>query len=207
MIFLATLILREMINSPRYFFYCGSAAYFEVANFIIASFELVDAPDVFLYLIVNGWPYQKEKVNQRIEQSTKSSFIKTFSGVSNQEYSRLLFHATGLLIPLRSNVQDTARFPNKIGEYVASGNPMVTTRVGEIAHYFEDNVSAFIAEEYQEGSFAQKMQQLIDHPHEAKAVGIQGRQVGHREFDYKTNGEKMLNFLYQVLGRRKLQKQ
>lgn len=199
--------LEENSDSPHYFLYCGSAAYFEVANFIIASFELVEAPGVFLYLIVNGWPYQKEKINQRIEQSTKSNFIKTFSGVSNKEYSQLLFHAEGLLIPLRPTVQDTARFPNKIGEYVASGNPMVTTHIGEIGHYFEDGVSAFIAEEYEEAGFAQKMQQIIDHPHEAKAIGIQGQHIGHREFDYKTNGEKMISFLHQILGSRKLQKQ
>ena len=199
--------LDEEGSSPRYFLYCGSAAYFEVANFIIASFEMVDAPDVSLYLIINGWPHQKEKINQRIEKSTKSALIKTYSGVSNKDYSRLLFHAAGLLIPLRPNIQDTARFPNKIGEYVASGNPMVTTRVGEIAHYFEDSVSAFVAETYEEASFADKMQYLIDHPHEAKAVGIQGQQVGHQEFDYRANGKKLLSFFHQILGSRKLHKQ
>ena len=190
---------------PRYLLYCGSAAYYEVANFIIASFELLErTPNIFLYLVVNGWPQQMEKVNRRINQSNKSDLIRTFSNVSNEDYSLLLFQAEGLLIPLRPNIQDTARFPNKVGEYVASGNPMVTTKVGEIAHYFEDGVSAFIADDYEEKSFAQKIQTLIDHPEQARAIGKGGQQAGHREFDYKVNGEKMLAFLNRFSGNKSL---
>ena len=188
-------------TTPRYLLYCGSAAYYEVANFIIESFELLkEVPDVYLYLIINGWPHEKEKVSSRIVQSVKAPFIKMFSDVASADYSRLLFQAEGLLIPLRPNIQDAARFPNKIGEYVASGNPMVSTRVGEVAHYFKDKVSAFIAEDYTEKSFAQKMQYLLDHPEEAQAVGKEGQAVGRREFDYKVNGQKLLDFLHQRMN-------
>ena len=187
-------------EGPRYLLYCGSAAYYEVANFIIASFErLANAPDVFLYLIINGWPQQIAKVSQRIAQSPKSNQIKTFSKVSNEDYSRLLFQAEGLLIPLRPSVQDIARFPNKVGEYVASGNPMVATQVGEIAHYFKDNKSAFLADHYDEESFSQKMQELIANPEHARAVGQAGKQLGHQEFDYQTSGKKLLAFLHQII--------
>lgn len=192
-------------GETRYLLYCGSAAYFEVANFIIASFELLQAPDVNLHLIINGWPHQQEKIYQRINQSTRKSSIKTFSNVSNEDYAQLLFRSEGLLIPLRPTVQDTARFPNKVGEYVASGNPMVTTSVGEISHYFEDQVTAFIAETYREEDFARKMQYLVDHPDESKRVGAAARQLGHREFDYRHNGLKMRDFLHQILGRKLLQ--
>lgn len=191
-------------DAPRYLLYCGSAAYFAVANFIIASFEHLNAPNVFLYLIINGWPQQQAKVNDRIRQSTKRDLIKTFSGVSNEDYARLLFQAEGLLIPLRPTVQDTARFPNKVGEYVASGNPMITTQVGEIACYFEDQVSAFVAQDYNEEIFAQKMQYVVDHPERAKEVGSKGREVGYQEFDYRTVGEKLLSFLNRLVGQRKL---
>ena len=188
-------------TTPRYLLYCGSAAYYEVANFIIESFELLEEdPDVYLYLIINGWPHEKEKVSRRVAQSPKENFIKTFSDVASADYSRLLFQAEGLLIPLRPNIQDTARFPNKVGEYVASGNPMVSTRVGEVAYYFEDNVSAFIAEDYTEKSFAQKMQYLLDHPEEARAIGKRGQAVGCREFDYQVIGQKLSGFLRQLVA-------
>jgi glycosyltransferase involved in cell wall biosynthesis len=191
-------LLEHTGSPPRYFLYCGSAAYFEVANFITASFEQVNASDVYLYLIINGWPLQKEKVYHRINQSQKRDLIKTFSNVSNEDYARLLSDAEGLLIPLRPTVQDMARFPNKVGEYVASGNPMVTTEVGEIAYYFEDQVSAFLATEYHKGQFAQKMQQVVDNPTLARAVGRRGQQVGEKHFDYRANGVEMMSFLNQL---------
>ena len=191
---------------PRYLLYCGSAAYYEVANFIIASFEQVKASNVHLYLIINGWPAQKQKVTDRITQSPKKELIKTFSQVSNEDYSRLLFEAEGLLIPLRPTVQDTARFPNKVGEYVASGNPMVATQVAEIAYYFMDNVSAFLATNYQVESFALKIQQLIDEPAHARAVGLEGKEVGHLRFDYRKNGEKMLDFFESIFETRRYRK-
>lgn len=198
--------LERSADSPRYLLYCGSAAYYEVANFTIASFErLTSDSDIFLYLIINGWPQQIDKVHQRIAQSPKSSLIQTFSNVSNEDYARLLFQAEGLLIPLRPNVQDTARFPNKVGEYVASGNPMVTTSVGEIAYYFQDGVSAFVAERYEEEAYAQKLQELVDDPHRAQSVGKQGQQIGHQKFDYRANGENMLEFLRQIARPKKLQ--
>ena len=53
--------------------------------------------------------------------------------------------AHGLLIPLFDDVRSTARFPTKIGEYLASGRPIVTTAVGEMPRYFEDGVTAFIS--------------------------------------------------------------
>ncbi len=187
-------------GETRYLLYCGSAAYFEVANFIIASFELLQAPDVFLHLIVNGWPDQMAKIHQRIDKSTKKTFIKTFSNVSNEDYAQLLFRAEGLLIPLRPTVQDIARFPNKVGEYVASGNPMVTTPVGEISHYFKDQVTAFIAKSYREEDFASKMQYLVENPTEARRVGAAAQQLGHQAFDYRHNGLKLLDFLYNILG-------
>ncbi len=192
-------------NEHRYLLYCGSAAYFEVANFIIASFELLHAPDVFLYLIVNGWPEQQEKINQRINQSSKRASIRTFIKVSNEDYAQLLFCAEGLLIPLRPTVQDTARFPNKVGEYVASGNPMVTTAVGEIAYYFKDQITAFVADAYEEECFAQKMQSLIDHPERAKEMGEAAKQLGYRVFDYRSNGCQLLDFLYKTVGRKSIQ--
>ena len=196
--------LNHLPGETRYLLYCGSAAYFEVANFIIASFELLQASDVFLHLIINGWPNQMEKIHQRISESNKKAFIRTFSNVSNEDYAQLLFRAEGLLIPLRPTVQDTARFPNKVGEYVASGNPMVTTSVGEISYYFEDQVTAFVANAYAEDDFARKMQYLVDNPDEAKQVGAAARQLGRQAFDYQHNGLLMRDFLCQILGREPL---
>ena len=73
-------------------------------------------------------------------------------------------NAKALLIPLRPITQDEARFPHKIGEYLASGNPAISTNYGEIKHYFKDQETMLIADSYQINDFAGKMQYILDFP-------------------------------------------
>ena len=49
------------------------------------------------------------------------------------------FNSEALLIPLRNTIQDIARFPNKLSEYVGVSGLIITTDVGEIKDYFINN--------------------------------------------------------------------
>ena len=99
------------------------------------------------------------------------------SNVSDKELSVLYKNATGLLIPLRPNIQDEARFPHKFGEYLISGNPVITTNYGEVKYYFKDMVNALIAEIYDEKAFAEKMYYVITNPSECSIIGQNGKKV------------------------------
>ncbi len=183
-----------------YLLYCGSAAYYEVVQFIISSFELLPPKhQISLYLIINGWPRDVAKIQDRINQSDKKDSIKVFSDVPNQTYAQMLAQAKGLLIPLRPIIQDQARFPNKIGEYLASGNPIVTTAVGEINHYFTDGHDALIAEGYDQASFSEKMKYIVDRPAEAAQIGLAGKEVGLTKLDYQYHGRQLSSFLRSIV--------
>lgn len=109
--------------------------------------------------------------------------------------TELYKNACGLLIPLRPTVQDRARFPHKIGEYVASGNPVVTTNYGEITKYFKDGESALIARNYDIAEFSRKMEFIISNPEKAQEIGWKGKQVGLDNFDYKQYGHRIKEFI------------
>ena len=100
-----------------------------------------------------------------------------------------------LLIPLRPTIQDEARFPHKIGEYLASGNPVIATNYGEIKYYFEDKKNMLIADDYDIKKFAAKMKYVLEFPNEAKVIGLKGKEVALENFNYKTFGAKIDNFL------------
>jgi hypothetical protein len=42
------------------------------------------------------------------------------------------------------------------------------------------------------------MQQVVDNPTLARAVGRRGQQVGEKHFDYRANGVEMMSFLNQL---------
>lgn len=184
--------------NERYFLFCGVSTYKEIILFTIKSFELIENSDTFLYLVVNGNTEILAEIEKRIAISNKSKLIKLVSNLSDKELTVLYKNASGLLIPLRPNIQDEARFPHKFGEYLVSGNPVITTNYGEVKYYFKDMVNALIAELYDEKAFAEKMYYVITNPSECGIIGQNGKKVALENADYKKYGAKIISFINEL---------
>ncbi|MCB0548848.1 MAG: glycosyltransferase [Phaeodactylibacter sp.] len=180
-----------------YFLYCGALDYKEVVDFILDSFDnMPGQSDTKLHLLVSGGKKsQYEQLDADIRKMKKADKVRVFSNVPYSELIDLYVNAIGLLIPLRPTLQDAARFPHKIGEYTAAANPIITTRVGEVPHYFEDGKTALISDNYDVAEYAAKMKFVVDHPGEAARIGEQGRELGLREFNYINYGPRLKSFL------------
>ncbi|MBT9186739.1 glycosyltransferase [Zobellia russellii] len=184
-------------ETAPYFLYCGSFKYKEVRDFVIEAYKKIAADEeTKLYMIVSGGNKQETAaLEEEVNKSLKTSPIKLFSNIPYSELVQLYVDAMALLIPLRPTVQDAARFPHKIGEYLASGNPVITTDVGEIKNYFVHEETALIAGEYDLDSFSKEMKFIIDNPLKSKEIGIRGQEMGRREFDYRTLGHSLSKFV------------
>jgi glycosyltransferase involved in cell wall biosynthesis len=182
----------------KFILFCGGAGFSEVIEFIIRAFELLSDHDVCLHINSFGTSAELNHIRKIIANSKKSELINfTF----DLEYSELIKYyksALALLIPLRPTIQDKARFPHKIGEYAASGRPIISNNFGEMAFYFEDGKSALLAEEYEHQSLADKMTFVINNPEKANEIGREGRQVADRYFNYKKFGKGLLDFLINI---------
>jgi glycosyltransferase involved in cell wall biosynthesis len=143
-------------EDQKYFLFCGALSYIEVVKFIVDSFCLLNNDAVCLYLVVNGNKEQRDRLEDYLRLNSQKNNIKIFSNVDQDKLDAYYKNAAGLLIPLRPTVQDEARFPHKIGEYLASGNPVISTNYGEVKHYFTDRENMLIAESYDTRSFADK---------------------------------------------------
>ncbi len=188
----------EVEAPPRdYFAYCGALVYREVVDFILSAYDQVeDGGTVDMHLILGGGSMDDYNgLLAYIQTLKKKDQIKVFRNVPHAEIPKHYKPAKALLIPLRDTLQDAARFPHKIAEYVASGNPMISTQFGEVAHYFTDGENALIAEDYKVELFAEKMQFILDHPEDAKAIGWRGKSLGLDVFNHLSYGPKILDFL------------
>ncbi|WP_276168410.1 glycosyltransferase [Zobellia alginiliquefaciens] len=183
--------------SEPYFLYCGSISYREVIDFILEAYKHISQEEnVKLYMIVSG---ESKKEVARFQQEMNDMFktepIQLFSNIPYSQLVKLYVNASALLIPLRPTLQDSSRFPHKIGEYLASGNPVITTNIGEISVYFKDGETALVAGNYIVETFAEKMKFVVDNPEKAKKVGLVGKELGLREFDYRTHGARLKAFI------------
>jgi len=199
----------ELFNLPKrqigepYFLYCGSLSYREVINFILEAYEqLPDQPEMKLKLVVSGGEKSEyEQFHQDLQRLHKGAHIEVFSNIPYAQLVDLYLHASALLIPMRPTLQDAARFPHKIGEYLAAGNPIVTTNYGEIVHYFKNEETALIADQYEPAEFAKRLQFVLDNPEKARGIGKKGRALGLKEFDYWQFGPKLKTFLEALIGK------
>jgi len=188
----------EVNSEKQYFLYCGAAAYFEVILFIVDTFELIEDNEIYLYLVINGVASHLSLIEKRVFESDKRMFIRIFSKMTDKELTILYKSALALLIPLRSTIQDKARFPHKIGEYLASGRPMITTSMGEIPYYLEDMKNALIADNFNKKEFYSKMQFVINNPEQSAKIGSNGIFVAKTYFNYRNYGQKILELIYDL---------
>ncbi len=174
--------------------YCGSATYLEVIKFVTDAFQIMKT-DVELHLVINGNPVEMKAYHHflgKLKAEGKKCPI-SYSNLDFQTLTNKYREASILLIPLRDTIQDKARFPHKIGEYMASGTPMVTTNYGEVRYYLKDNETAFIAGSYQEDLFARRIDQALADPKLMSKVGKQGQAFASKNFNYRIHGHRLIN--------------
>ena len=106
--------------------------------------------------------------------------------------------AVALLIPLFDDLRSQARFPTKIGEYLASARPVVTTAVGEIERFFTDSKTACISPPGDPDAFADRLLAVLDDPDLASRIGVAGRRLAEERFEYSRQGPALRAFLDDV---------
>lgn len=182
------------VNKNSYFLFCGSIGYSETIRFIIDSFLLLGGRDVKLILVLSG---KKELLNSFECEFKQSKNISIYWDLSYKDLYKMYSDSLALLIPLRPVLQDKARFSQKIAEYLASGRPIITNKIGEIEYYFTDSENAFVVEDYNRKQYCEKMEFIINNPETATIVGENGRNLGLRKFHYQIFSAS----LHQFLGR------
>ncbi len=190
--------IENIIAPPRdspYLLFCGTLFYMEIIEFILLSFEKANTKNTNLYLVVNGGEAEKTHLESLLLGNTKRKNISVYSQLEYDYLIGLYKNALALLIPLRNTLQDIYRFPHKIGEYTASGRPLITTNVGEVKEYFTDMENALIASDYTTEKFIEKIEYVIDNPQSITSIGLKGKQVAAENFDYRAIGPKILQFL------------
>lgn len=189
-------------KQPDYphFLYCGALDYKEVIDFVLKAYDkLPSGIDTHLYLVLGGGSKATyEKLLEDISKMKKSAMVKVFHNVPHAQIPEFYAQATALLIPMRPTLQDAARFPHKIAEYVASGNPMISVNYGEVAQYFKDGVNALVAVDYDVDQYAEKMKYVLDHPQEAVEIGKKGKELGLKEFNYLNYGKRLKSFIEEL---------
>jgi glycosyltransferase involved in cell wall biosynthesis len=77
-------------------------------------------------------------------------------------------------------------------EAMASGKPVIGTRVGGIPHHIRDGWNGFLIDPGNEQQLVDKIKYLIDNPEERKSMGANSRKYAEEEFDWSKVTEKLV---------------
>jgi len=166
-------------------------------NILVEAFKKVHSniPDQKLILIgdiSNNVLFNQFKIRY-LNDEIKDKVV--FTGfIHKEKVSSFLNEARVLALARPANKQAEAGFPTKLGEYLATGSPVICTKVGDIPDYLFDKVNAFMAEPGSIDSFAEKILFVYQNPEFSKKVGLEGKKLVYKEFNYLYQSEKLIAF-------------
>lgn len=189
----------HLSDDGPYLLYCGSITYLPVIDFVIDLFERLRDASIYdgqLMLIIGGRNMESfQSLEAKIKKCKFGFDITLRRNISRTDLLAAYKGADLLLIPLRNNLQDIARFPQKISEYAASSNAILSTNIGDVSDYFTNGDSAILASEYSVESYFHAASKYLRDKSARKKIGENGYQVGLRSFNYLAYSRRLRQFL------------
>lgn len=91
-----------------------------------------------------------------------------------------------------------AGFPYKLAEYLATGKPVIASRVSDVERLLEDGRTAMLVKPGDSDAIVAAVDYLLANPGEAAAMGERGRAKARELFDCLTQGKALAAFLRSV---------
>ncbi|MDZ7721977.1 MAG: glycosyltransferase family 4 protein [candidate division KSB1 bacterium] len=126
--------------------------------------------------------------------------VKFLGLVSRDKIPALLLSSEVCVLPRPDSLQARHGFPAKLGEYLASGKPVITTNVGEIPSYLSKEEVFYISKDTIEVNLAETLLFVYSHYDQALEKGQRGRQKAYQVFSLQKNAEILRDFINGVIS-------
>jgi glycosyltransferase involved in cell wall biosynthesis len=106
-----------------------------------------------------------------------------------------------LLLPFARKQANIGRWPNKVGDYMAMGRPIVTSPVGEMAELFKSEALGVLAED-NPAAFADAAWSLAADDSACERLGRSARVAAEARYSWEFLATKLSAFYQRVLERK-----
>jgi len=179
--------------------YCGNlSGNKDGVPVLIEAFAIIKDRFPGLKLVLVGNDSNKTAIKETLDTISRFNITDrvVFTGLVERDMMPvILCNAAILVVAKPNNELNSGNFPIKIGEYLATGVPIVVTSVGEIPLFVKDGETGFLSEPDDAAAFAKKMEEALADPARAKAIGQAGKKVAQTLFDYKIQAGIMADYM------------
>jgi glycosyltransferase involved in cell wall biosynthesis len=163
---------------------------------LIKIFSILGEKHDQLKLLLIGTASEPELMElKQLAEHLNARNIVFYGSVARDEMPPLLCGAKILVLARPSSLQSTGGFPTKLGEYLATGKPVVVTKVGDIPRYLEDGENAYLVEPDDNNAFAEKLNFVLTHYDDALKTAGKGKDLTDSIFNYKVQSRRIQDFL------------
>lgn len=190
--------LESPFSKKKYIVYCGYMGNNkDGVEDLISAFSLFAQKNksVNLCLIGSASPIEMTKFKHQIKKNKITNRVLITGKLPHKEIPPYLLNAELLVLARPNNKQAQGGFPSKLAEYLSSGTPVLTTRVGEIPFYIKDRVNGYLTDPSNPVMLAEKFDFILKNYKTAKKVGKKGQLTAKNEFDIRIQSEKLVDFL------------
>jgi glycosyltransferase involved in cell wall biosynthesis len=154
--------------------------------------------NVRLVLTGRGDSEAMKEFHARVELSPHKDRIEYKGYLDENDYYSLLNEAD---IPCMTRIDHAyahAGFPFKLGEFLATGKPVIASRVSDVERFLVHGQNAMLVQAGSSEEVCEAAEFLINNPEAASVIGVHGRKAAESFFDYRQRGKALMAFLENV---------
>jgi len=175
----------------QYIFYAGSLEEKKdgVESLIYAFNEIAADYPLLQLKIAGGKKHElKEvKIKHLIDQLSLNGRVEMLGIVDRSKIPEIIIASKILVLPRPDSIQARGGFPTKLGEYLASGKPVIVTRIGEIPEYLSEKEVFFISPYNIVHELAARIKEIINDYDKAKQRAICAKEIARTIFSLEAN--------------------
>ncbi len=138
------------------------------------------------------------KLKHRTEELGIAKKVVFTGFVHRNEIPGLLQQSSLLVLARPDNIQARGGFPTKLGEYLASGRPVLVTATSDIPIYINHGANGYLAQPGSALDFAEKMTMILSDYTLAEKVGLEGKKLTETYFNNGWQSRRIINFIDQI---------
>jgi len=163
-------------------------------EYLVRAAEILKENNV-LFLIVGNTNLDREYADKVMEYAKQRNLKVRFTGFVPYGDLKALYSACDIFV-LPSFEEGHGI---TLTEAMASGKPLIGTKVGGIPAQIKDGWNGFLVEPGNERQLAEKIKYLIDNPEERERMGKNSRKLAREEFDWEKIAERYLKVYEEVV--------
>lgn len=177
-------------------FYAGSFGIKDGLFVLLEAFEKLRPrhSNLRLQLCGKGTAKQEGELRRRLERGACATAVTFLGYLNDEDYYRELRQADIHLMTRVNIPYANAGFPFKLGEYLATGKPVVASKVSCVTEYLADDVNAKLVEGGDAGALECAIEDLLANPEKAKRIGAAGQLVVREHFEMEKQGRDLARF-------------